>query len=267
MLSEGVSQGQFESVGEHARFDSGPGQFRIGLLVLSNDYVMERDFINMRPSDAVAIFTSRLPNTPDCTVETLREMAPHISGSTSLIVPDGHLDVIAYGCTSGTAVLGFDEIRSRIQSARPGVLCTTPLTASLSALERFNAQRLSVLTPYVDDVNIEIARYLESRGKSIAAFSSFKIADNEEMAKLSPESIYQAALSADRDDADALFISCTAIRAVEVVERIEKTLGKPVVTAVQAIFWESLRLAGYRGAVCGYGRLLRDELRPKTMAT
>ncbi len=87
-----------ESVREHARFDSGPGKFRIGLLVLSNDYVMERDFINMRPSDDVAIFTSRLPKTPDCTVETLREMAPHISNTTSLLVPEGRLDVVAYGC-------------------------------------------------------------------------------------------------------------------------------------------------------------------------
>ena len=248
----------FESVSKHGQFDNGPGRYRIGLLVLSNDYVMERDFTNMRPSDDVAIYVSRLPNTQDCTVETLREMAPHISNAASLIVPDGHLDVVAYGCTSGTAVLGFEEIQSRIQSVRPGVSCTTPLTASIDALDHFGADRLAVLTPYVDDVNEKITHYLQHHGKTIVAFNSFEIADNEAMAKLSPESIYNAAVAADRPDADAVFISCTAIRAVDVVERIEQTLGKPVVTAVQAIFWQSLRLAGYNGQVLGYGRLLRD---------
>ena len=62
---------------------------------------------------------------------------------------------------------------------------------------------------------------------------------------------------ADRDDAAALFISCTAIRAVDVIEKIEQQLGKPVITAVQAMFWQSLRLAGFTGKVSGYGQLLR----------
>lgn len=247
------------SANDEAHYDDGPGQYRLGLLVLSNDYVLERDFINMRPTDDVALFTSRLPNTPDCTVEALRDMAPHIAESTALLVPDGRLDAVAYGCTSGTAVLGFDEIRSRIQSARPNVPCVTPLTASIEALDRFNAKRLAVLTPYVDDVNAQISQYLISHNKSITAFTSFKLINNEDMAKLTPQSIYTAAIAADRVDAEALFISCTAIRAVDVVDRIEQTLGKPVVTAVQALYWQSLRLAGYTGVVPGYGRLLREE--------
>ena len=112
------------------------------------------------------------------------------------------------------------------------------------------------MTPYVDDVNVSIAKYLEDHGKSISAFSSFKLAENETMAKITPQSIFDAALEADRDDANALFISCTAIRAVEVVDRIEQKIGKPVVTAVQAMFWQSLRLAGFKGKISGYGQLL-----------
>jgi maleate isomerase len=248
---------RFEAVGETLELDQGPGKYRIGLIVLSNDYVTERDFTNMRPGDDVVIYTSRVPNTPECTVEKLRRMAPHITEAASLIVPEGRLDVIAYSCTSGTAVMGFDKIRSLIRAARPSVACTTPLTASLQALDRFDAHRIAVLTPYIDEVNAGITEYLQAHGKILAAFSSFKISDNEKMARLAPESIYRAALEADRDDADALFISCTAIRAVEVIERIEQKLGKPVVTAVQAMFWQSLRLAGYTEKVPGYGQLLR----------
>ena len=235
--------------------DLGPGRHRIGLIALSNDYVTERDFTNMRPSDDVAIFVSRVPNTPECTVETLRAMAPHITVAASLLVPEGRLDAVAYSCTSGTVVMGYDGICDRIHAARPGVPCITPITAALEALDRFAAQRLAVLTPYVDDVNAAIAAYIEARGKTIAGFTSFQMEDNEEMAALPGEAIYQAALEADRPDAEALFISCTAIRAVDVVDRIEQALGKPVVTANQALFWQSLRAAGCDAPVTGYGRL------------
>ncbi len=237
--------------------DNGPGRHRIGLIVLSNDYATERDFMNMRPSDEVAVFVSRVPNTPECTVEGLRAMAPHITTAASLLVPEGRLDAVAYSCTSGTVVMGFDNIRASIQAARPDIPCVTPITASLAALNGFAAQRLAVLTPYVDGVNAAIAAHLEAEGKTIAGFTSFQIEANEDMAALPSEAIYRAALEADRPDADALFISCTAIRAVDVVERIEQGLGKPVVTANQAMFWQALRRTGYGSPIPGYGRLLR----------
>jgi maleate isomerase len=246
----------FEPIKQTPAFDQGPGTFRIGLVTLSNDYVTERDFMNMRPSDDVAIYVSRVLNTPQCTVQTLQEMASKITEATSLLIPQGRLDVVAYACTSGTAVMGFERIQTLIQTARPGIACVTPLTSSLAAMDLLDIKRIAVLTPYIDEVNTSIADYLEAKGQSISAFSSFKLAENEDMARLTTESIYQAALEADRDDAEALFISCTAIRAVDVIERIEQKLGKPVITAVQAMFWQSLRLAGFKGNVSGYGQLL-----------
>ncbi len=248
---------RFTSVSHATQYDEGPGKYRIGIVALSNDYVIERDFINMRPSDSVAIYTSRLQNTQDCTVETLQAMAPEISKVAALLVPEGRLDVVAYGCTSGTAVLGYDKVRSLIHASRDGVPVTTPLTASIEALNQFGAHKIAVLTPYMDDINSDLSTYLEANEKTICGFTSFRIVDNEQMAKVTAESIYQAALEADREDADALFISCTAIRAVDVVERIEQTLGKPVVTAVQALFWHSLRESGCAEKVQAYGRLLR----------
>jgi maleate isomerase len=252
------SGGSFQTTPVKAVYtpDSGPGKYRIGLVALANDYATERDFTNMRPSDEVAIFVSRVPNSNACTVENLRKMAPHITTATSLLVPEGRLDAVAYSCTSGTVVMGFDKICDLIQAARPGVPCVTPITASLEALDRFDAHRLAVLTPYVDDVNAAIASHLEAQGKSIAGFTSFHIQDNEDMAAVPSEAIYQAALEADRPDADALFVSCTAIRAVDVVGRIEQALGKPVVSANQAMFWQALRASGHQQPVSGYGRLL-----------
>ncbi len=237
--------------------DGGPGKHRIGLVVLSNDYAIERDFMNVRAGDDVALFSARIANTPDCTVETLQMMASHITDTAALIVPEGRLDVVAYACTSGTVVMGYEKICDLVHAARPGVPVVTPITASLAALDRFGATRLAVLTPYVDDVNALIAAHLNAQGKEVCAFSTFNIEDNEVMAALPPEAIYQAALEADRPEAEALFISCTAIRAMDVVDRIEQAIGKPVVTANQAVIWQCLRWSGFDRKIDGYGQLLK----------
>jgi len=248
---------QSTSVYEDIALDNGPGRHRIGLIVLSNDYTVERDFMKMRPNDEVAIFTTRIANTPDCTVSSLREMAPKIADAADLLIPDGRLDTVAYACTSGSVVIGYDTIKSHIHSVRPDAACITPITASLAALDSFGVDKLAVLTPYVDEVNAAIADHLQAAGKTIGAFSSFRIEDNEEMAALTGEAIFKAAIKADTAAADALFISCTAIRAVEVIDRLEQALGKPVITANQAMFWQALRVAGCNAKIEGYGALLR----------
>lgn len=248
---------RFGRVGVTPKFDQGPGKHRIGLVALSNDYISERDFMNMRPNDDVVVYTSRLSNAPDCSVRSLRKMAPRITEATSLLVPDGRLDVVAFSCTSGTAVMGFATIQELIHAGRPGVSCSSPLTASIDGLNQFGARRIAVLTPYTDDINKVLSHRITETGKEIIAFTSFDISDNELMAKLTPESIVQAAIEIDTSNADALFISCTAIRAVEVIEEIEQKIKKPVITAVQALFWQSLRLSGYEKPIPGYGMLLR----------
>ncbi len=178
-------------------------------------------------------------------------------GETAYIVDAAHQTLI--GAFTVPDVIGYDGVKARIHAARPGVPCVTPITAALAALERFSATRIAVLTPYVDEVNAVIDAHLTQAGIDIAAFTSFGIEDNEEMAALAPDAIYQAALHAGRPEAEALFISCTAIRAVEVVERIEQTLGKPVITANQAMFWQALRATGCDLKSPGYGRLLRMD--------
>lgn len=237
--------------------DKGPGRYRIGLIALASDYVTERDFMNMRPNDDVAILVSRILNANPCTVENLLTMAPRVTEAVSLIIPDGRLDAVAYSCTSGTVVIGYDSIATSVHAVRPEIPVATPITAGLAGLAKFDVKKVAVLTPYVDDVNAQIARYIEDDGLDVVAFTSFLIANDNDMAGLSPETIFNAAVEADRPDADALFISCTAIRAVDTIDRIEQTIGKPVISANQALFWQALRATGYRQAVPGYGQLLR----------
>lgn len=250
---------EFQSLAVQAdvELDDGPGRYRIGLIALSNDLATERDFNQMCPSDEVAVFVSRVPNAETCSVGNLRAMEPELTNAVSLLIPGSRLDVVAYSCTSGTVVLGHDTVAQRIRDARPGISVTTPITASLAALCLFGAGNIAVLTPYTDEVNAPVAKYIKASGLNIAAFTSFQFANNDTMARTPPRAIYHAALEADRPEADALFISCTAIRAVDVVDSIEQAVGKPVVTANQALFWQALWFAGYESPIEGFGRLLR----------
>ena len=236
--------------------DQGPGLHRIGLIALASDYATERDFMNMRPNDDVAIFVSRILNANPVTVENLLSMAPRVTDAVSLILPDGRIDSVAYSCTSGTVVIGYDAIAESVHAVRPGIPVATPITAGLAGLAKFSVEKIAVLTPYTDNVNGPIVRYIEDHGLDVVALTSFLFEDDNEMSRISPDAIFHAAIEADRPEADALFISCTALRAVDAIERIEQTIRKPVISANQALFWQALRGAGYSHPVTGYGQLL-----------
>jgi maleate isomerase len=78
------------------------------------------------------------------------------------------------------------------------------------------------------------------------------------MAAVEPEQWVRETLALRDPAADAYFISCTTIRSTDVIERIERELGKPVVTSNQGMLWSALRDAGIDEPIAGYGRLLRD---------
>ena len=126
-------------------------------------------------------------------------MGEDIAGSAGLILPGLPLSVLAFGCTSATMLLGEDIVFGQIRSARPGVACTTPITGALAALDCLRAGRIAVLTPYRDDINVAVARYIEDRGLKVVCFGSFNEDNDHKVARTSPQSIRQAVLSLGSD--------------------------------------------------------------------
>jgi maleate isomerase len=240
-----------------AEFSGPRTRYRIGLITLATDETTESDFQLMLPAD-VAFFTARLLNENPVTEETLRGHLPQIRTAAAQLLPGAPLDVVIYDCTSGTVANGYEAIAAEVHAVRGDVQVVTPITAALAGLEQLGAKRISVLTPYTPDVGDTVAGYLDDNGQTVVNVANFSIESDLEMARLSPASIRDAAIATCAQDADALFISCTAIRAVEVIEEIEQTLGKPVISSIQAEFWQSLRLAGYIAPIEGFGTLLRD---------
>ena len=236
--------------------DAGPARYRIGLIALDSDVATERDFHAMLPPD-VMFYTSRIHCINPITVENLRRQGPMLRDAVNLLVPDHRLDAIAYSCTSGTVALGYEGVANEIGAAgRPGVPVVTPITSAIAGFAHLGIRRISLMTPYLDPVNQAMRAFIESHGIEVVNIGGFCMADDREMARIPPEAILDAALEVCDDRADALFISCTALRAAEIVERAEAALGRPVLSAIQTLFWRSLREAGCSAPVPGYGRLL-----------
>jgi maleate cis-trans isomerase len=85
---------------------------------------------------------------------------------------------------------------------------------------------------------------------------SLGVDTNAEMARLTPDVLADMARRNRRDDADAYFLSCTAIRSAEIIDSLETLLQRPVITSNQAMVWHALRSCGVGDAVAGFGALM-----------
>jgi maleate isomerase len=164
--------------------------------------------------------------------------------------------VVAFGCTSASMVIGEDRVFERIREVRPGVACTTPITAARAGFDALGARRIALLTPYRDDINRFMRDYIEAQGVAVPVMGSFNEEDDLKAARIDAASIRDAAIELGRSErVDAVFVSCTSLRLVDAVADIEETLGKPVTSSNHAMAWHCLRLAGIDDARPGCGRL------------
>ncbi|HVL58697.1 MAG TPA: aspartate/glutamate racemase family protein, partial [Burkholderiaceae bacterium] len=204
----------------------------------------------------VAFYENRLYNASSITPETLAAMEKDIAGSVALIRPGERLDVVAFGCTSGAMVIGEQRVCERIREARPGVACTTPITAALAGLNALKARRIALLTPYVRSISDWMGRYIEERGIRVVRAGSYEHENDNEVARIDAASIRRAVLELGRDDSvDAVFVSCTSLRVAAQVKALEAEIGKPVTSSNHAMAWHALRLAGVGDRLPALGRL------------
>jgi maleate isomerase len=235
---------------------AGPSGPRIGLVVPATDEVSEAALTEMLAGHAVSFVTSRVTFENPVTLANLARMVDDLTRATRLLLPGGRIDVVAFSCTSATVSVGVDAVARSIGAARPGVPFTTPITAAVAALARLEARRIAVLTPYVDEVNTAIRRFLTASGLEVAEFGSFHLRTEPEIASVPVPAIVAAGRALVTGGVDALFVSCTGLRGHAAIAALEAATGKPVVTSNQAQLWDALSQVGYRQSIHGYGRLL-----------
>lgn len=236
---------------------------RFGLIALSTDLTSERDLIGVLPRDKTHLHVTRVAHDNPTTPENLRKMTPRLTGAAELLVPGQALEAICYSCTSASVVIGDEEIARAIGAARPGVPVVTPTGAARQAFDMLGIRRIAVLAPYLVETSEPMAAYFTDHGFDVVRFECFGMADDRVIATISEQTIVEGAVLCDDPLADGLFVSCTALPALGVIDEIEARIGKPVVTSNQASAWAMMRHAGLDDGIDGYGRLFREEMGPQ----
>ena len=231
---------------------------RIGLLALSTDLTIERDFQSICHSLPINLFVNRIHNENPLTKENLLKMYDQLESITEKILPGEKINTVAYGCTSGTIAIGEDKVKEKIQLAKPGCYVTTPITSAIKAFNQMNIKKISVFTPYPESVNETIFRYFSKKNIKIISFSTFNLDLDVDIARVDPKYLSETLTKINVNDADALFVSCTALPALEIIEEVEKKINKPVLSSNQTLIWDSIRSVGYKPSIEGYGKLLRN---------
>ncbi|AXS42562.1 ectoine utilization protein EutA [Breoghania sp. L-A4] len=243
-------------------FDARTHEKRVGLIILATDHTTEPDYARMVASDRIGVYVSRIAYANPTTPENLRAMQPELTRGAELILPGEALDAICYSCTSASAVIGDAAVEAAIHAARPGVPVITPPMAAVRGLRALGARRISVLTPYTKETSRPMAEYFARHGFDIARFTCLELDDDRVMARISPASLVELAQEAMAPNSDALFISCTAVRAALAAPAIEAAIGKPVVGSNLATAWNCLRLCGDDTPRPEHGRLMTLPLDP-----
>ena len=231
---------------------------KVGLLALSTDLTIENDFQSICQKLPFDLFVNRIHNENPLTKSNLLKMYDQIESVTEKILPGQKINTVAYACTSGTIAIGEDKVKEKVQLAKPDCYVTNPITSAIKAFEVLNIKKIALFTPYPESVNKTVLEYFSKKNINITSFSTFNIDLDEDIAKVDPKYLSETLTKVDISEADALFISCTALPALEIIDEVEKKINKIVLSSNQTLIWDTLRSIGYKSPVEGYGKLLRN---------
>lgn len=226
---------------------------RIGMLLPSGNLAAEAELAAMLPHD-VALHTTRLALTGSSR-EQLLGMIERLDDAAVLL---GHTmpSLIVFHCTAvSTWDAAMDATLSGRIRAAAGVRATTTAQGIEAALRALEARKIVLISPYIDEINDREVRFLSGLGVEVLAVHGLGLSTPREMYDVRPGQWRDLALAARHDDADAYFISCTAIRTLGVLAEIERSLGRPVVTSNQIMGWHAMRSCGLPDPLSGLGTL------------
>ena len=226
-------------------------RLKLGMMFPSANSVAEPQMNAMLPA-GVALLTTRLHLDP----ANRLSMLDRTEEATSLLV-DAGVDLLAFHCT-GVTMTNRDVaagVKARIAActSTPVVVTSDAIVAALSAL---NARSIVLVSPYVQEVNDYEKAFLAQDGVTVVADRALELRGAVAYGSVEPRAWYDHTVAMRRPDADAYFLSCTAIKSVDAVDALERELGRPVITSNQAMLWFALRSAGITDRIDGFGRLL-----------
>ena len=216
----------------------------MGLVVLQSDETIEQDFRRIFGAEPL-IYVTRVKTATEVTRDTLQQMAETLPAASGLFAPPTKFSVVGYGCTSGTAQIGADNIARLVRLGCNAPEVTQPVSALVAACEELGVKRLAFLSPYVAEVSAHLISVLQTHGIDSPVFGSFEESNETVVAHINPNSIFDAGVAlAAQGGTDALFLSCTNLRTLDVIEKLEVATGLPCLSSNQVLAWHMSRLSG-----------------------
>jgi maleate isomerase len=203
--------------------------------------------------EGVSIHSSRIAHTDD-SEESLLHMV-EVAPDAAELLAHANVNAICFGCTGASFLkTGLDQEIIKTMEGATKTPSTTTSTAINDALSSLGIKSVAIASPYSESTNERLAEFLVYSGFKVV---SQKGLDVECPAFLPPENAYRVATDANCDEADAILISCTNFRSLEVIEQLEKDLGKPVISSNTASMWKLMQLAGATDTIPGAGKLFQ----------
>ena len=228
---------------------------KVGLIALATDFIIEKDFIDVTKDMDIDLFVNRIHTYFPLNSENLIKMSNTLTEVSKDILPDEKLDCVVYGCTSGTIVAGYDSIKKKIELAKPEAKVTTPSTAATNALKKMNVSKVAIFTPYSKKLNDEVVDYFKKENFIVTSNSYFDILNDTDIAKIDPDYLYDVISKMNLGDAEAVFLSCTNLPALSILDKLEKKLNKIVLSSNQVLIWDTLQSLGKNNSIKGFGKL------------
>lgn len=229
---------------------------KIGIIIPSVNNTMEPEFNTMAP-EGISVYATRLFF--DKGVPKQMERMITDAEDAAVLLKTAGVNGIVYGCTSSSLIKGVGsdlDIIRKIKD-RTQLPATTTATAVIEAFKELGVTTVAVATPYIEDVNRAEKDFIESHGFKVLNIQGLGYTTGEQLHRESPESAYVFAKEVDHPDADCLFISCTDFPTIEVLNCLERDLGKPVLSSNTASFWAALKKMNIRAGLEAYGEILR----------
>lgn len=233
---------------------------RLGVLVPSGNPTIEPELYRMAPR-ALTIHFARLESLagePGAADGMERRTLGYLDSVDAAIhsMEALRVGVVVLAHTAVSYLSGFDaeaallERIAKLSGARP----LTAATAIAEALRHLGVRRLALATPYPEVIARAGRAYWTAAGFEIVAHRGLDDVTN--IYEETEERAHALGRAADDPRADAVLISGTGLPTAGIVERLERDLGKPVITSQTATLWRALRLLGLAAPVTGHGRLL-----------
>ena len=234
---------------------------RIGLVVLATDMVLEVEWRELFSGLPIEILVARIACAAEVTPTALLTMAQQIGECASLILPDVTLDAMAYGCTSGTLVIGEQKVHELLQQGHSQQITSNPFSAIKAALAYINAKNIVVLSPYLGSVNEPFYQALSNVGYHVMAWGSLDLTLDRDIGSMNPEHLpilIEQLFDGLEQTPDAVFISCTNFKALSKLDELEQRYGCYFISSNQVMAWHLLHQLNMTLPEANTGRLLNS---------